>query len=463
MKKSNGVTTSIILSRLDQARIVPFHVRMVLVTGGVTLWAAYSVTIIGFLLPSLQEAWGIRSGLSGLLGGSGMLGMAVGSVAGGRLADRIGRRKLIEIAATWMGAFLLLSAFSWNFSSLLFFRLLTGIGAGAAMPVTGTLSAEYSPSHYRGRLFVLINGFWGLGGILAAALGYFLLPDFSWRYLLGVGGLAVFMAPLIHRLLPESIRFLIEQNRFDAVLAEIRRTGLFDDGELAERVSPDDTTVTQKQPRVSIRTVKHTSIWGRPYFQRTFSLWVMWFTSNFIYQGVFIWLPSILVIGGNTLQKSLLFSLVINLGAIPATFIVAYLADRIDRRILLIIFLIMYSFSTLLFGFLGNPSSVLVWGFVLALSNAAIWGLAYPFTSELYPTQLRGTASGWSSGFGRFGGMLAPLVVGILLQWGVQTPILFAILAAAPAIAVLVLLKLKVTMTGRGLEELERATASSQD
>jgi putative MFS transporter len=90
------------------------------------------------------------------------------------------------------------------------------------------------------------------------------------------------------------------------------------------------------------------------------------------------------------------------------------------------------------------------------MGNGAAWGLAYPFTTELYPTRMRGAATGWATGFGRIGGIVAPLVVGALIAARSGNALIFSLLGAAPALATLSLAGLRQSTTGRTLEEISQ-------
>jgi len=225
--------------------------------------------------------------------------------------------------------------------------------------------------------------------------------------------------------------------------------------------SSDDETGSQVNEQLPLPAENNSKqqqwIWSRRYVQITSTLWVMWFALNYIFQGVFVWLPSILEAEGSTLEHSYLVSAVINLGQVPGAIIAASLADVANRRNMLILFLTLLAGSAFLFGFAQTIPLVMVLGFLLTVCNGAAWGLAYPFTTELYPTRIRGSATGWANGFGRLGGVVAPYLVGILLQRGVDRLGIFAILAAAPLLVTVTLAGIRKTTTGRSLEEITEA------
>ncbi len=446
-----------LLERFDHARLGPFHFRLILIAGINWIWAALGVTIIGYVLPAIKQTWAVSDPQLGLIASSGMAGMMVGSVLAGILADRIGRRKTLELTMVSIGVFSSASALAWSYPALLFFRLLTGIGLGAVLPVASTLVSEYSPARYRGRLLVLLNGFWGLGGGVAAVIGYWLVPGTGWRLPLLFVSLAALSAPLIHRFLPESMRFWIGQGnvrRAEEVALQIQAAngGLeFDEpGILA-----GNGEETSGRSNVAAGPAQVVTPWSRGYLQTTLSLWLLWFALNFTFQGVFVWLPSLLLASGRTEQEAFVYMLIISMGQIPGTLIAAVLADVIRRRLSLLSFVLCWCAATFLFGFAASPAAILTLGVLIGVGNGAAWGMAYPFTTELYPTRIRGAATGWATGIGRVGGMAAPLLVGLLLQMGVGNAWIFALLAGVPSLSVLGLLGLKRETTGRALEEIE--------
>jgi putative MFS transporter len=434
------------LDDFDHARLGSFHVRMVVVTGLCWMWAGLGVSTIGFVIPALRTDWGLSSSQAGLVASAGLVGMMLGAILAGSLSDRIGRRTTLALDMLWLGLFSALSSLASSYPVLLGLRFLAGLGLGAVLPVASTLVSEYSPVRYRGAMLTLLNAFWGLGGGLAALVGYLLVGEYGWRPALLFTGLAVLSAPLVWWLLPESMRFLIGRGRLEDALATAHHIQV----PLDPQHSLNPPTVPVRPPPARAREWP----WSHPYLGRTASLWLLWFALNFTFQGVFVWLPSLLMAAGNSLAQSSLFSIFINLGQVPGTLLAAFLADRFNRRGTLAAFLVFWAGALVTFGFSAGSAAILIWGFLLASGNGASWGLAYPLTTEFYPTRMRGAATGWATGFGRAGGILAPLVVGYLIQTGVPNPLIFALLGASPLLATLGLIGLRQSTTGRTLEEI---------
>jgi putative MFS transporter len=418
-----------------------------MLAGSTWAWSAYGVTVIGFMLPSLQKEWNVSAAALGFLAGIGMLGMLVGAVAAGTLSDRFGRRSILTWNMVFLGIMFLLSSSASSYNFLLILRFFTGIGLGANLPVAGTLVSEFSPSRQRGTMMVLLNGFWGIGGTMAALIGYYLVLGVGWRPAMMFGGLAIIFGGLIHWLLPESLRYLLEKGNMTKAQKESARVKLKEVQGIAPVHIPNLSTKEGSNSPVP-------GLWSRRYARITSALWVLWISLNFLYQGVFVWLPTLLADGAGSVDRSFLLTLFISLGQIPGTVLIAYLADRYSRQRLIILSLGLLGFTVVLFSLSGSTSWILSIGFLLMALNGMAWGLAHPFSAELYPTSIRGTATGWATGIGRLGGVVAPVVVGWVIQAGGGMTIIFLILAAAPLLTMFVLAGLKQETSGRSLEEI---------
>lgn len=433
-----------ILNHFDNAKLGKFHLALILLTGACWALVAYGVTIIGFLLPSLRTEWQVSSSLLGVMAGSGLLGMFIGSIIGGTMADRMGRRRILVWALFFSGIFFLFSSAAWNYSSLLVLRLLTGMGLGAVIPIVSTLITEFSPAKVRGTLSVLINGCWGLGGSIAALVGYKVVLVYGWRLAMLFGCVAFILSVLVRILLPETMRYLILKGRLEEAQKQFAKIKL-DIG-----TSPSNVN----KPQVHVVGQKNTEggIWSASFAGITASIWFMWIALNFLYQGVLVWMPTLLASTHISEGRSFLLTLLISLGQIPGTLIVAFWVDRMKRGNLLIVSLVLLSMATLFLGFSQNDTWILVVGFLLMIFNGMTWGMAYSVSSELYPTRMRGAATGWAAGVGRLGGVPAPIVVGLIMQQGGSLSLVFSLLAIAPFLAMIVMSTLKMDTTGKSLE-----------
>src|SRR5690554_5964698 len=112
--------------------------------------------IISFVMPALMDTWGLTTDQVGNIGSVGLLGMAIGAVLSGSVADRIGRKKVFALTLVMYSVATGLCGLAWSYSSLLFFRFIVGFGLGGQLPVAVTLVSEFTPAKHRGKFLVLL-------------------------------------------------------------------------------------------------------------------------------------------------------------------------------------------------------------------------------------------------------------------------------------------------------------------
>src|SRR5919199_6851386 len=197
-----------------------FHRKAVLVTGAAWTFVAMEILLVGFVQTTFAAAWSLNGTWQGLINSSALAGSLVGSLVLGRLADRIGRRRIFQYAILWYAVFTALTATAWGPWSVMTLRFLAGIGLGALLVVDPSMLAEYLPPQRRGRLLVFLDFWWPVGLLLATGLSFFFLGpsfdrfgDWSWRYLFLAASFPAFLAFVVRRSLPESPYFLARRGR----------------------------------------------------------------------------------------------------------------------------------------------------------------------------------------------------------------------------------------------------------
>uniref|UniRef100_UPI000AD0AC07 MFS transporter n=1 Tax=Piscicoccus intestinalis TaxID=746033 RepID=UPI000AD0AC07 len=210
--------------RLDRLPFTRAHGKL-LVGSGIG-WAldAMDVGLISFVMLALAHQWQLDAHTLGWIGSIGFVGMALGASLGGLLADRIGRRQVFAVTLLVYGIATGASALVGSVAALIALRFVVGLGLGAELPVASTLVSEYSPRAIRGRMVVALEAFWAVGWILAALLGYLVIPasDNGWRWALAVGIVPTVYALVIRFGLPESVRFLEGRGRHAEAEAAVR-------------------------------------------------------------------------------------------------------------------------------------------------------------------------------------------------------------------------------------------------
>ncbi|GEO93929.1 MFS transporter [Kocuria turfanensis] len=438
-----GSTSALTRSqRLDRLPYTTEH-RKLLVGSGVG-WAldAMDVGLVSFVMAALAQQWALSSGELSLLASIGFVGMAVGAGLGGLLADRIGRRQVFALTLLVYGLATGASALVGSLAALVLLRFVVGLGLGAELPVASTLVSEYSPRRIRGRLVVVLESFWAVGWIMAALVGYFVVPTSpdGWRWALVVGLAPAAYAVVVRRALPESVRFLESRGRTDEAEAAVRA---FERAPALGRSRAESEGQARAAEPAAVPATGAEGLWSAGLRRRTGALWTVWFCVNFAYYGAFTWLPTLLLQQGFTLTTSFGYVLVITLAQLPGYAAAAWLIEVWGRRITLAVFLGGSAVSAVLFGIVSVGTVVLPWqvigsGMALSFFNLGAWGALYAIGPELYPTALRGTGTGAAAAFGRIASILAPLSVPVLLGLGGERydlVVVFAVFGAAFLVA----------------------------
>jgi len=353
---------------------------------------------------------------------------------------------------------------AWGYHSLLFFRFLVGFGLGGQLPVAVTLVSEFTPAKHRGKFLVLLESFWALGWLLAAVISYLIIPHYGWQLAFFIGALPALYVFYLWRQIPESPRYLEERGRAveaEAVYQRILAAG----GGIGDRVqdaamppNPEisDVGAAAEDKRVGLTEktagrVTIAELFSRQFLRKTVFLWLLWFGIVYSYYGIFTWLPSLLALKGFSLTKSFSYVIIMTLAQIPGYFSAAYFVDRIGRKPTLAVYLLGTALSAYFFGQSSSVATILIMGSLMSFFNLGAWGILYTYTPELYPTRTRATGAGWAAGFGRIGGILAPIVVGRMLGSQLTTQTVFLMFAGVLLLVVLNVLVLGEETKGRPL------------
>jgi MFS transporter, putative metabolite:H+ symporter len=445
-----------ISERLDSLPTTRFHRKLLLVSGFGWLFDAMDVGIISFVAAALVTQWKLHPYEVGYIVSAGFVGMFAGAAVAGILADRFGRKPLFQSTLLIYSLATGLCALANGLGMLLGIRFLVGLGLGGELPVASTLVSELSPVRRRGLMIVLLESFWAYGWILAAIIGYFVIPPFGWRVAFLIGTVPAFYVLLLRRGIPESPRFLAARGRLDeaeAVMEQMQAA--------STRAGPASVAKTRHAGESSI---EQTSIkrgrWAELFQgilgRRTLMLWILWFGIVFSYYGIFTWLPSLLR-ARYPLVTSFEYTLIITLAQVPGYFSAAFLVERWGRKLTLVTYLLACAVGAYFFRSAGSAPMVIVWGSVISFFNLGAWGVVYTYTPELYPTRIRGSGAGSAAAFGRIGGIVGPYLVGLLLPtWGASISAIFIMFAAVFFVIAVVVLILGEETRGVSLEEIAK-------
>jgi len=393
--------------------------------------------MVSGVIAAIGSDWELSKYELSWLTSSGIMGMIVGAALSGAISDRIGRRAVIlyTLLIYSIGSFL--CGISTEYWMLLVFRFLTGFGLGGELPAASTLVSEISPLKSRGRNVVILESFWAWGWIAASLVAYLVIPVYGWRAAFFVGAVPALFAAALRYKVPESPRYLELNGRKD----EAER--IVSDLEKAAGVEPqpsDDVDIeVEKRPWYQ----EFLMLWKKENLRSTAVLWVIWFGINFGYYGFVLWTPSLLVDQGFDIVRSFGFTVIMCLAQLPGYFSAAYFVEKIGRKPTLVVYFAGTALASWFFGHADSEMAILAAGCLLYFFALGAWGCVYSYTPEVYPTDVRGSGTGWASAFGRIGAFIAPFIVPVLYSmFGTEQGFImvFMVLAGAFALVALVIL-----------------------
>lgn len=220
-------TTGATPSRAQRLGALPYtrrHTRLLVGSGAGWALDAMDVGLISFVIVVLADQWDLTTGERSWIVTTGFVGMAIGATVGGWLADRFGRRAVFATTLLVYGLATGASALVGGLAAFLVLRLVVGLGLGAELPVASTLVSELSPTRIRGRLVVALESFWALGWILAAVIGFYVVPrgDDGWRWGLAIGLVPAVYALVVRLGLSESAVWLERRGRHEEAEQVVR-------------------------------------------------------------------------------------------------------------------------------------------------------------------------------------------------------------------------------------------------
>lgn len=380
------------------------HIAAALACWLAIVFDGYDLIIFGAVAPALlrEPGWELTPGTVAQIASVALVGLLLGSLMVGNLADRFGRRRMIILSTTVFSLSMAGAALASSPELLGFWRFVSGLGLGGLLPTVGTLVVELAPEGKKRLYHSLTFTAFPTGGILAGALSMWLLPDYGWRVMLWIGALPlILVVPLLLTSLPESPEF--HADRAD----------------------------TQRKAAARAAFV---SLFGAKYRVSTILFGGVFALCLFTSYGLLTWLPQIMIEAGFSLRSSLAFLLVMNVTALVLLPLAGVLAERFGPKPVCFggFFLAASSIALLA----TEPAPWLVY-LLVGLSGFGAIGLVIQlsaYVANYYEASNRGSATGWALGIGRLGAIAGPLVGGWLLSSGTSLMTKFFVFAAASAI-----------------------------
>lgn len=359
----------------------------------VALMEGLDLQAAGIAAVGIAQAFTLDKMQMGWIFSAGILGLLPGALFGGMLADRYGRKKVLLGSVALFGLFSIATALAWDYPTLVFARLMTGVGLGAALPNLIALTSEAAGPRFRGTAVSLMYCGVPIGAALAAAMGASGLAQ-AWQTIFWVGGIVPLL--LVHLLmfrLPESQAFSAQQQ---------------------------DTSMPLR------------AIFAPETASATLLLWLCYFFTLLVVYMLINWLPMLLVDQGFSASQASGVMFALQMGAALGTLMLGALMDKLSP---LSMSLLIYSgmlASLIALGVANSFSLMLISGFIAGMFATGGQSVLYALAPLFYRTEIRATGVGTAVAVGRLGAMSGPLLAGKMLALGTGTVGVMA--ASAPGI-----------------------------
>lgn len=421
---------------INESAMTRLQIIVVAITVGLNALDGFDVMSISFASPGIAEEWGIGRAALGIVLSMELLGMAIGSMLLGGVADRVGRRRTILgcLVAMTIGMYMVTTTTS--IVELSAWRIFTGLGIGGMLAAINAVAAEFSSAKRRHMSVSIMAIGYPLGGIVMGSVSSMLLEHYDWRsvFYLGTIVTAAFI-PICYFLMPESV-FWLARKQPEGALEKINRT-MARFGHAAITALPIQTEEGKKE--------SPTAIFKKPLLGTTVVMATAYFMHITTFYFILKWVPKLVVDMGFESAAAGGVLVWASVGGATGGTLFGLLTNKFDLKKLTIFTMIMGAIFTALFG--QTPADLAIMSLLVAttgvFTNGAIVGM-YALLAQVYPTQARATGTGFAIGFGRGGSVLSPIIAGFLLQFELGLPVVASAMALGSLFAAIILSFLKV-------------------
>lgn len=442
---------------IDSLGVNKFTWSIFFFLGMAMVFDGYDYMVVSYTMPQISAEWGLNKIQTGSLSSWSLFGLIIGGAVAGIISDKIGRRKTLIYSIAAYSLLTIPIYFVQSFEWYAFFRVLTGVGLGACIPVVTTIFSETTPTNRRA-LFITFGMAWMIiGWVLGGLIPTVVVPLYGWRLCYLIGGVPLLYAIFLYFRMHESAYWLASKGRRTEavkVLQDIEKVA-------TGRVTDWDPNALAVPPKSKVVGPK--ALFSKDYRAATAGVWITYFCGCFIVYGINAWLPSLMLEKGLKLSSAYGLAIANNAAAVLANCSTGFVAEIIGRRKNLISSYFIGGASILIMAFVpSNFIAILAANIFMGFAiNYAITAVQ-PLMAESYPTDFRNTGVSWCQAFGRLGGALAPIVAGLIMTMnlGPQMSFLFYIIPAMiGGIAAYTFVKRETK--GKSLDQLAQEQASA--
>ncbi|MFD6447655.1 MFS transporter [Promicromonospora sp. NPDC060204] len=409
-------------NRIDRLPISKFHKTTMVALAFTYFFEFADINTFAITAPVIREQWGASVNHVAYVTSLSFVGMFIGSIVAGGLADRLGRKRTLVATTVWFSVWSFATIFAWDIFSMGLFRVMTSAGLSAMTVVAVVYINELFPRAKRGKYqaYVIMIGICGTPATNLIASFVVPINDWSWRLVYLWGSLGVLFLFFVRRL-AESPQWLESRGRHDeadAVLRDLEAQAIAQHGTLPDVAPPVETGPATRAGLAMLKDKK--------FLYPTLLLSVLWITQTIGFFGFSSWAPTLLAAEGISVEDSIFFVALTTVGAPLGSFLAAQVTDRFERKWCLVVFALVIAASGLLYGLTFTPVLIVVFGFLVNLFERGYTALAYAYSPELYDTKGRSLGTSISYGLGRLSNAVGPLIIaGLYSGHGYQTVFYF--------------------------------------
>src|SRR4051794_6977530 len=436
------------MDRLPWSR---WHWMVVIGLGTVWILDGLAVTIVGAIGGRLTEPGSgitLTAAQVGAAGSAYILGACVGALYFGRLADRIGRKKLFMLTLAIFMAGSVATAFATSFWFFLVCRVITGSGVGGEYSAIHSAVDELIPARVRGAVDLIIGGSYWIGTVLGSLASLLLLntslfaADIGWRIAFGLPAAMGFAILLVRRNVPESPRWLFlhgHEREAERVTQDIERQVVA--GTHQELLPPRRRIRVKQRGPMGIGEIA--GVVFKLYPKRTLVGLSLFTGQAFLYNAIFFTYALVLtkVYGVNDASVGL-YLIPFAIGNFMGPLLLGRLFDTVGRKPMISGTYILSGILLIITGFLFKAGTLtattqtVAWCIIFFFASAGA-SAAYLTVSEIFPMETRAMAIAFFYATGTIvGGFGGPLLFGALIQSGEPSQIFIGYIVGAAVMIV---------------------------
>ncbi|TAJ49108.1 MAG: MFS transporter [Herbiconiux sp.] len=424
-----------ITARLDRIpALTRKHIVLIVLLISVFTFDIIDLASFSYVAPGLIADWGVSVEQIGLLTSTAFIGMFLGGVIGGRLADRFGRRPLVLVGVVIFSLASLASALAPTPEILGGLRLFTGFGLQMATGAILVTVSETFPKPFRGRVMALVLGVSLIGGPIIALVGRIFVPLGMWHVVFIVGGLGLIPAAFALKYLPESPRWLAIKGRGDLADAQLR---IYESQYEAKRGPLPGLQIAPAAAAGKKSSIL--DIFRRNLIARTIVATLAFCCLILLNYGFASWLPTILIERGYPQTDALTFSFILSFATMAGALVALLFIDRIERKVSIALAVVLMAVSYLTIGFVDSVPVLLIAGFLANMLSQVVSATMYAYVPEMFPVSVRGVGAGFANGVGRVAGIFSGIILAaVIAAFAVQGVFVYlAIVAVVMGVIVL--------------------------